>query len=203
MTKLTLYDFPESGNSYKIRLILHLLDIACNIVPMKGFEGATRTGEFKEKNVDERLPCLELADGTCLAESNAILHYLAHDTRLSSDKPVEQAEILRWMFFEQNRIEATVGVNRFMQMYAKQEKRNPGFERVNHKRALSALQVMDDHLADHDFFACKRFTIADIALYAYTHVAGEADFELSQFPNIQSWIKRIEGIERFIPFLER
>ncbi len=203
MENLTLYDFPESGNSWKVRLILHILDIPCEVVPMKGFEGASHTEEFRKKNVDGRLPALELADGTTIAESNAILCYLATGSELCSDDPLENSQILRWMFFEQNRIEATIAVVRFCMLYLTEDKRDKHFEDVLRKRGLGALQVMDGHLENNDFFAANRFTIADIALYAYSHVAGEAEYELSRFPNILKWIKRVEERERFIPFTER
>ena len=197
---VTLYDFPESGNSWKIRLLLHILDIPHKVVKMDGLSGATRNQEFKKKNVDQRLPLLELEDGSFLSESNAILHYLAKGTDLSSDEPAEEAQILRWMFFEQCRIEATIAVVRFCKHYSPEEKRLKEFEGELQRRGTDALQVMDDHMAGNDFFVGNRFTIADIALYAYTHVAGEADVDLSQFPNIQSWIKRIEATPRYIPF---
>ncbi len=203
MENLTLYDFPESANSWKIRALLKLLDIPCKIVPMKGFERASRTEEFKKKNVDQRLPVLELEDGTTIAESNAILYYLARGSELSSGDPLEEAQILRWMFFEQNRIEANVAVVRFCMIHLADEKRNLEFEKVLISRGLEALQVMEDHLENSDFFAASRFTIADIALYAYTHVAGEAGIELSHFPNLLTWIKRVEERERFVPFTER
>ncbi len=197
---LTLYDFPESGNSYKIRLLLNLLDKPYKSIKMDGFKGASRTPEFLEKNVDGRLPFLETEDGKGIAESNAILYYLAQNTRYFSDDINEQTEILRWMFFEQNRIVATIAVVRFCMLYLTEEKRDKHFEDVLRKRGLGALHVMDDHLENNDFFALRRFTIADIALYPYTSVAGEAGVALSGFSNIQTWINRIEAEPGFIPF---
>ncbi|TDI62646.1 MAG: glutathione S-transferase family protein [Alphaproteobacteria bacterium] len=203
MTSPKLYDFPESGNSYKVRLLINLLNLPVDIEKMDALAGACRTEDFKKKNVDQRLPLLELPDGTRIAESNAILHYLARGSDLASDDPVDEAQILRWMFFEQNQIESKVAEVRFIYHYVPIEKQNKPFLEELANRANRALQVMDDHLEKNDFFACNRFTIADIALYAYTHVAGEAGFELSHFPNIQTWIKRVEERERFIPFTER
>lgn len=200
---LTLYDFPESGNSYKIRLLLALLEKPYKLVKMDGFKGASRTPEFLKKNVDGRLPFVETQEGKGIAESNAILFYLAQNTSYFSNDLLEQTEILRWMFFEQNRIESKVAEVRFINLYVPIEKQNKPFLEELANRANRALKVMDDHLEKNDFFACNRFTIADIALYAYTHVAGEAGFELSHFPNIQTWIKRVEERERFIPFTER
>ncbi len=200
MRSLTLYDFPESGNSYKVRLLLSLLDRRCRVIKMDGFKGATRNQEFKKKNIDQRLPLLEFADGTTLAESNAILFSLARDTDFCPFHRNQQHEILRWMFFEQNRIEPTIAVVRFGMMNKKKKDRIIPFEDELRRRGEEALQVMEDHLSEHDYFAGDHFTIADIALYAYTHVAGEAGIELSRFPNILKWIKRVEERERFIPF---
>ena len=203
MSELILYDFPESGNSYKIRLLLNLMDKPYKLVKMDGLAGDSHSEEFKKKNVDERLPLLELEDGTFLSESDAILFYLAKGSEYSSDDPNDEAQILRWMFFEQSRVEATVAVVRFIYHYVPIEEQNKPFLEELTKRGIGALQVMDNHLEKNEYFACNRFTIADIALYAYTHVAGEAGFELSNFPNIQTWIKRVEERERFILFTER
>ena len=177
-----------------------MLEIPCEVVKMDGLKGACRTEAFKKKNVDQRLPLLELPDGSHLAESNAILFYLAQGSPLWPEEAQEQAQVLRWMFFEQNCIEAKVAEVRFMMCHLPEDKRDRNFEDVLRGRGARALKVMDDHLAENDFFACNRFTIADISLYAYTHVAGEGGYDLSQFPNIQSWIKRIEATSRYIPF---
>lgn len=203
MRSLTLYDFPESGNSYKVKLLLSLLDRRCRVVKMDGLKGACRTGEFKTKNVDQRLPLLEFSEGSTLAESDAILFALARDTEFCPFHRNEQNEILRWMFFEQNRIEPTIAVVRFAMQHKKKKDRLIEFEDELRRRGEEALQVMEDHLGDHDYFAGDHFTIADIALYAYTHVAGEAGIELSRFPNILKWITRVEERERFIPFTDR
>ncbi len=201
MSELILYDFPESANSYKIRLLLNLLDKPYKLVKVDGLRGGSRTPEFYKKNVDRRLPVLELEDGTALAESNAILYYLSQGTPYFSENHLEQTQILRWMFFEQDRIECHIGTLRFRLQHI--DERLLEFEDNLKKRGIDALGVMDDHLKNHDFFELDRFTIADIALYGYTHVAGEAGIELSNFPNIQKWIKRVEERERFIPFTER
>ncbi|HXV73420.1 MAG TPA: glutathione S-transferase family protein, partial [Sphingomonadales bacterium] len=146
---------------------------------------------------------LELDDGTFLSESDAILFYLAKDTGLWSRDPEEQAQILRWMFFEQSRIEASIAVVRYQRHYKNEKERIIPFENELRRRGIEALRVMDDHLENHDFFAANRFTIADIALYAYSHVSGEAGIDLADFPNIREWITRVEERERFIPFTER
>jgi glutathione S-transferase len=203
MRSITFYDFPASGNSYKVKLLLSLLDRTVRVIKMDGFAGETRNDEFKKKNVDQRLPMLEFADGTTLPESNAILFALARDTDLCPFHRNEQNDILRWMFFEQNRIEATVAVVRFSMLHKKKKDQIKDFDDELRRRGIEAMQVMEDHLASHDYFAGDHFTIADIALYAYTHVADEAEIQLSNFPNILKWIKRVEERERFIPFTDR
>jgi len=200
---MKLYDFPESGNSWKTRFLIHYLQIPAEIEKMEALKGATRNDAFKKKNVDQRLPLLELDDGTYLSESDAILFYLAQGTDLWSDDVAEQAQILRWMLFEQCRIEATIAVARFQKEYNPIEKRIIPFEDELVRRGKDALQVMEDHLENNSYFVSNRFTIADIALYAYTHVAGEAEIDLAAFPNIREWITRVEERERFIPFTER
>lgn len=200
MSELVFYHFPESGNSWKVLQLLHLLKLPHKRIDMKALEGATRNEAFKKKNVDQRLPYIELADGAGLSESDAILWYLARGTAYLPDGPLEQAQVLRWMFFEQSRVEATIAVVRFQKLYFPLEKRTLPFEEVLRKRALPALQVMEDHLETSEFFVGNRFSVADIALYAYTHVAGEADIELAPFPNIRTWLKRVEGQPRFTPF---
>jgi len=183
MRSATFYDFPESPNSYKIRLLLSLLDRTMRVIKMAGYKGATRNEEF-----------------TFLPESNAILFALARDTEYCPFNRKEQYDILRWMFFEQNRIEATIGTARYQLTQLKKKDRNTAFVEELQKRAKVALQVMEDHLASHEYFAGEHFTIADIALYAYTHVADEAGVPLADFPKIRDWITRVEERERFIPF---
>lgn len=200
MSELVFYHFPESGNSWKVLQLLHLLGRPHRRVDMAGLKGATRNDEFKQKNVDQRLPLIELPDGRFLAESNAILWYLARGTELLPADAVEEAQVLRWMFFEQNRVEATIAVVRFQAQHVAAEKRDPAFEKALAKRGVDALQVMEDHLGKTPFFVGNRFTIADLALYAYTHVAGEGGFDLAPFPRIQAWLKRVAEMPRYVPF---
>ncbi|HXV74256.1 MAG TPA: glutathione S-transferase family protein [Sphingomonadales bacterium] len=200
MPELVFYHFPESGNSWKVLQLLHLLGLPHRRVDMAGLKGATRNEAFKKKNVDQRLPFVELPDGTGLAESNAILWHLARGSAYLPDDPLEQAQVLRWMFFEQNRIEVTIAVVRFQVQYVAREKRNREFEKALTLRGLDALGVMEEHLLGRDFFVGNRFTIADLALYAYTHCAGEGGFDLSRFPRILAWLKRVEALPGYIPF---
>jgi glutathione S-transferase len=201
MSELVFYHFPESGNSWKVLQLLALLERPHKRIDMAGLKGATRNDEFKKKNVDQRLPLIELPDGRFLAESNAILWHLAKDTEYLPADPFEQAQVLRWMFFEQNRTEPTLATVRFQVLHVPPERRIPDFEKALVKRGLDALRVMEGHLEGREFLVGSTFTIADLALYAYTHVAGEAGFDLAPFPSIRSWLKRVEALPRYTPYV--
>ncbi len=188
----TLYSMQWSGNSYKVRLAMAQLGIPYKLVELDILKGETRTPEFLAMNPSGRIPLLEVAPGRYLPESNAILWYLAGGTPLAPDNRIDRAEALQWMFFEQHSLEPNLGNARFWLTLVKGG-------RTLHEHAIEdwmeqgyqALGVMDQHLRTYDFFAANRYTIADIALYAYTHVAHESDFNLNAFPAIRAWLRRI------------
>jgi glutathione S-transferase len=188
----TLYSMQRSGNSYKVRLLLAQLRVPYKLVELDILRGETRTPEFLAMNPNGRVPVLEVAPGRYLAESNAILWYLGRDTALVPDDPIGRAEALQWMFFEQHSLEPNLGSARFWLTMVK-----GGRELQSHaledwmERGYQALGVMEQHVGKHDFFVAGRYTIADIALYAYTHVAHESDFDLTGFPALRAWIKRV------------
>jgi glutathione S-transferase len=196
---MRLYDYLESGNGYKCRLLLTLLGIPFERLELDIMKGETRTPEFLEINPNGRIPVLELDDGRTLSESGAILFYLAEGTPFLPDDRFERGEVLQWMFFEQYSHEPYVAVARFwlhiLQMTEEQEKALP----EKHARGHAALGVMDRHLADHDYIAAGRYTIADIALYAYTHVAHEGGFDLAGYPAIGAWLGRVAAHLGHIP----
>jgi glutathione S-transferase len=188
----TLYSMQSSGNSYKVRMLLARLKQSYRLVELDLFKGETRTPEFLAKNPEGRIPVLELPDGRFLAESNAILVYLAEDTPyLPSDK-LDRAEALRWMFFEQHSHEPAIATARFWLHLVK-----GGRELRKHEidqwmeRGYEALSLMERHLAAHRYFVGDRTTVADLTLYAHTHVAQEGDFDLSEFPHVIEWLARI------------
>ena len=186
-----LYDFLPSGNSYKVRLLLNLLDIPYERIDINILERETKTPEFLAKNSNGKIPLLEIEPNKFLAESNAILYYLAQDTAyLPSDK-YAQAQVMQWLFFEQYSHEPNIATPRFWITELKQA--NKYQEQIKQKRKLGykALDVMEQHLSSHDFFVGEIYTIADIGLYAYTHVANEGGFDLTQYPAINTWLKRI------------
>jgi glutathione S-transferase len=157
------------------------------------------TPEFLEKNPSGQVPLLEVADGRYLAESNAILWYVANGTPLSPESRIERAEALQWMFFEQHALEPNIGAayfwlalvkgGRVLQTHALEDWMERGY---------AALQVMENHLKSNDFFAAGQLTVADIALYGYTHVAERCDFELDTFPAIRAWLRRVEQAPGFV-----
>ena len=196
---MRLYDYLETGNGYKFRLLLTLLGISFERIELDIMKGETRTPEFLEINPNGRIPVLELGDGHTLSESSAILFYLAEGTPFLPDDRFERGEVLQWMFFEQYSHEPYVSVARFwlhiLQMTEEQEKALP----EKHARGHAALRVMDRHLADHDYIVAGRYSIADIALYAYTHVAHEGGFDLAGYPAIGAWLGRVAAHPGHIP----
>ena len=188
----TLYSMQRSGNCYKVRLALGQLGIAHEIVEIDITRGESRTPEFLAINPNGRVPVLEVARGRFIAESNAILCYIAGGTPLAPDDRIEQAEALQWMFFEQNSLEPSLGSARFWLTMVK-----GGRELQQHaienwmERGYEALRVMERHLERYPFFVAERYTVADIALYAYAHCAHESDFDLTRFPALRAWLKRV------------
>jgi len=187
---LRLYDFWESGNCYKVRLLLSQLRIPFERVALDILAGETRRPAFLAKNPNGRVPLVEWPDGRRLAESNAILVYLAEGTPLLPADAFERAQALQWMFFEQYSHEPYIAVVRFWHFAGLVETNRAALpDKV--ERGYQALAVMERHLAAHAFFAGERYTVADIALYAYTHVAGEGGFELRRFPAVERWLARV------------
>ena len=189
---LTLHDFMDSGNGYKVRLTLAHLGLAYRLVEHDILKGETRTPGFLARNPNGRIPLLELEDGTCLAESDAICWYLAEGTPLAPADRLARAQTLQWMFFEQYSHEPYIAVARFWKHYLPkltplQEAELPG----RMEKGYAALGVMERHLARQPFFIGGRFGLADIALYAYTHVAGEGGFVLDAFPHVNVWLSRV------------
>jgi len=194
----TLHDDPISGNGYKVRLLLAFLGEPYTYVPHDILKGETRTPDFLAINANGRIPVLVLDDGQALPESNAILAYLADGTPWLPDDRLARAQVLSWMFFEQYSHEPNVATLRFWthlpSLTPAQEAQIPG------KRAAgaAALKLMDDHLRTHDWLVGGVPTIADIALYAYTHVADEGGFELGDYPAVQAWLARLPALPGYV-----
>ena len=189
---MKVYDFTGSGNGYKTWLLLQQLGQPYERVECDILKGETRTPAFLKKNPNGRIPTLELDDGTFLFESGAILWYLAEGTRVAPSSRLERAQTLEWMFFEQYSHEPYIAVARFWKHFL--DKLTPQQEAALPdimKKGYAALDVMERHLAENDFFVGGRYGLADIALYAYTHVAHEGEFDLARYANIKAWMARV------------
>jgi glutathione S-transferase len=188
----TLYSMQRSGNSYKVRLALSQLRLPYRLVEIDILKGESHTPEFLGKNPSGQVPLLEAAPGRYLAESNAILWFVAGGSALAPEDRIERAEALQWMFFEQHSLEPNLGAAYFwlclvkggrdLQQHALEDWMEEGYR---------SFGVMEKHLRERRYFAADRYTIADIALYAYTHIAHQCDYDLATFPNIRAWLDRI------------
>ena len=201
MSPLTLYDYPASGNCSKVRLLLAQLGLEYERVPTDIFDGDTLTDEFAELNPLRSTPVLQLEDGRTLIESNAILWYLAAGTPLLPEDPFEQAEVCRWLIYEQSDVMPMIGGLRFRLITGRIEHHSDAAER-RRTGAHEALALLDRHLATRDFLLGDSYSIADIAVYAYAHVAGEATVETAGYPAFRRWLTRVEATPGFMNGLE-
>src|SRR2546427_1903371 len=200
---LKLYDYLPSGNGYKVRLLLSQLGIRFRLVETDILKGETRTPEFRAINPNGRIPVLELEDGRRLAESDAILFYLAEGTPFLPEERFARAEVLQWMFFEQYSLEPYIAVARAWLHVFTGRQVEPERLREKMEGGYQALDVMERHLASRRFFVDERYTIADIALYAYTHVAHEGDFHLGRYPHVRTWLPRVASQSGHVPITQR
>jgi len=196
-----LHQMQMSGNCYKVRLTARRLGLALTLKDYGLHDGSTRTPEFLKLNPNGRVPLLEFEDGRLLPESGAILFHLSDGTALQPDNAWDRAQMLQWMFFEQYSHEPYIAVARYWLHFAKPEeleKKRPLVPEW-HAKGKAALGVMETHLKLHDWFAGKSCSIADIALYAYTHSAAEGGFNLADFPAVSAWLGRVASQPGHIP----
>ena len=185
---MKLYDYLPSGNSYKVRLLLSYLGMDYTHVPIDILAGETQTPDYLAMNPAGQIPLLQLGDGRTLAESNAILMFLGEETPYIPLGSFARAKALQWMFWEQYRHEPSIAVARYILHYApEREAELPKLQ----EKGRAALAVMNGYLSTRPFFVGSGPTVADIALYAYTHVAGEGGFDLSDYPFVESWCARM------------
>ncbi|HCT5552372.1 glutathione S-transferase family protein [Acinetobacter baumannii] len=199
---MIIYGDVNSGNCYKIKLLLSLLNINHRWIHVDILNKDTQTAEFLSLNPNGKIPVLVLDDGRVLSESNAILGYLAEGTELIPADPYMKAKMYQWMFFEQYSHEPFIAVARFINKYL-----GLAPERIEEYHKLQpkghkALSIMNKALVEHDYLVGNKFTIADIALYAYTHVAEEGGFDLKLYPNIQEWCQRIQKYPKYVSMVE-
>ncbi|AGC47789.1 glutathione S-transferase [Myxococcus stipitatus DSM 14675] len=191
---MRLYDYAPSANGYKIRLLLSWLDKSYELVPVDIFSGESHTDDFlRHKNPHGRIPVLEPEPGRFLAESNAIILFLAEGTPLLPEDRFERAHVHQWLFFEQNALEPNLGTARFWKLTGRAAL-NPEAFRLRLEAARNALQAMERHLAHHPFFVGERPTVADIGLYGFGHVAADAGINLGDFPAVSAWLARMKAI---------
>ena len=197
----TLYSMQSSGNCYKPRLLMHQLGLPFQLIETDPSKGETRAPQYLALNPNGKVPLLVLPDGRRLAESNAMLLYLAEGTRYLPADRYERALVNQWLFFEQYDHEPTVAVARsWLTIYPDRiGKATPEQLAGWHQKGNKALAVMEKALAGHDWLVGGAYSIADIALYAYTHVADEGGFDLAAYPAIGAWLKRVAAEPRHVP----
>lgn len=196
---MKIYGDLISGNCYKIKLLCALLDISHEWIAMDIMAGDTRTEDFLDKNPNGKIPLLELEDGRFIAESNAILFYLSFGSDLLPIDRYLKAKVLEWLFFEQYSHEPFIAVRRFISKYQGMPADRQAEYDNKEAGGTQALGIMEKHLAANDFLVGDRLSIADIGLFAYTHVAGDAGYDLAGYPAIGAWIDRISATPGFIP----
>ena len=193
-----IYGMPDSGNCYKPCLLMDLTGRRYEWRPVDALAGETRSPAFLAKNPAGRVPVLEYAPGAFLAESNAILWYLGQDSPLWPAGDALRASVLAWMFFEQNSHEVWIATSRFRLLFA--GARQDSEDIVSRRQpGMNALALMEAHLREHAWFGAPGVSLADIALFAYTHVADEGGFPLEGFPAIGAWLSRVEMLPGFRP----
>lgn len=197
-----VYDYLPSGNGYKVRLLLTQLSIPFEWIELDILKRETRTPEFLAKNPNGRIPVLELEPNVFLSESNAIMIYLSEGTEFIPNTRLERARVMEWLFFEQYSHEPYIATSRFWLHQGKAEEYR---EALAQKQApgYAALGVMEKRLKEHSFLVGDRYTIADIGLFAYTHVADEGGFSLDKFPAIRAWIERVQAQPNHITLTQR
>ena len=195
---MKIYGDIRSGNCYKIKLLAALLEIPHEWVHVDIMAGATRTAEFLAKNPNGKIPLLELDDGRYLAESNAILNYLAAGSDLLPADDYARAQVLQWQFFEQYSHEPYIAVARFIAKYLGLPEARKAEYVAKQQGGHKALAVMEDQLARAPYLVGQRLTIADISLYGYTHVAHEGGFDLSGYPAINALLARIAAQPQYV-----
>ena len=195
---LRLYDYLPSQNAWKVRLLLSHLGLRYERVPVSIFEGESRTEAYLEKNPAGAVPVLEVERGQYIAESNAILCYLAEGTPYLPDDRLERAQVMQWLFFEQSYVEPQIGSLRYWTLTGKLAKRSEDMVAGKRASSLRALAALERHLARRTFLVGERYTIADMAIYAYAAHAEEAGLDLAPCPAFRAWISRIEAQPGFL-----
>jgi glutathione S-transferase len=201
MTRLRLYDYAASGNCYKIRLLLAQLGRGYERVAVDIFAGDTLTGEYAARNPARSTPVLELPDGRFVQESAAILVYLAEGSSLWPDDAFERAQVLRWLVYEQTEIIPATGGLRFRLVTGRLAPGDPD-ARARREAGEDVLALLDRHLESRHFLVGDRYSVADIAVFGYVHVAGEAGYDMQSYPHVLAWLERVRSVPGYMNDLE-
>lgn len=196
---LLIYGDSRSGNCYKIQQLCAELDISYQWTEVDILSGDTRTDDFLAMNPNGKIPLARLQDGNYLAESNAILAYLAEGTALAGESRLQRARVLQWLFFEQYSHEPYIATSRFIVKYLGSPEARRAELDAKRAGGYQALTILNAELSGQDYLLGSQFSLADIALFAYTHVAHEGGFSLTDYPAVRAWIERISARERFVP----
>jgi glutathione S-transferase len=197
---MRLYGNHLSGNCYKPWAMARLRGLDLDYQEVDILKGETKAESFRQRNPDGRVPVLELEDGRCLPESNAILCYLAEGSEFLPMDAWQRAEVMRWLFFEQNAHEPFLASSRFLLALSGESKKHAARIEMLHGRGTEALAVLDQQLGQSAWLAGGQFSVADLALYPYTSVADEGGFSLNPYPAVQDWLSRVESIPGLPPF---
>lgn len=195
---LTLFDYLPSQNAWKVRLLLNHLGRPYRTVPVSIFEGEGQTAEFRRINPTGTVPAIRLDDGRVLAESNAILAYLADGTTYLPSDPFDRAKVQQWLHFEQERVESVIGALRHWTMTGKLARRSPAMIEAKRNAVVRSLGILESELATRPFIAGDRYSIADMSIFAYASRAEEAGLSLETYPDFRAWIARVEAQPGFL-----
>lgn len=195
---LVLYDYLPSQNAWKVRQLLHHLQRPFQTRLVRIFDGEGRTEAFRAISPTGTVPALVLDDGRTLAESNAILMYLADGTAYLPADAHGRARVVQWLSFEQERVESQIGALRHWTLTGKLTRRPEALVAMKRRAGLNALSILDAQFATRDWIAGDRYTIADLSLYAYAGVADEAGFDLSPYPRLRGWFERVRTQDRHL-----
>lgn len=190
---LTLYDYLPSQNAWKVRQLLQHLKRPYRTQPVSIFEGEGRTPQYRAISPTGTVPAIVLEDGRTLAESNAILMYLADGTAYLPDYAYGRGKVWQWLSFEQERIESQIGALRHWTLTGKLSRRAPALVEAKRSAGLNSLGILEKELSTRDFIAGDAYTIADIAVFAYGSLAAEAGFDLAPYPRFRAWIERVRS----------
>jgi len=193
-----VYGDIQSGNCYKLKLLMSLLDMEHDWIHVNILEGETHTSEFEKMNPNARIPVLDLGNGQFLSESNAILNFLADGTDYLPTDPFSRARVLQWQFFEQYSHEPFIATARYINKYLGLPKEREAEYHGKQEGGHKALGIMDRQLAETQWLASEQLSIADISLYAYTHVAEEGSFDLSAYDSVGRWIDAMQQQANYI-----